>query len=788
MNVHIPSCRYSRAPSWRGALWAAWLAIASSSCGSGGGGGSGASGAASLSDLLPLTVSFQPAAAVAGTAISVSDTIKNQGGGSAHDFQVGIYLSTDATIGAGDRLLGFRTIGSLASGASSSGGGSLTVPVDTPAGSYFIGAWVDDAAHVNELAESNNTFTANGTLATSIAILPNLAPRAIAFTQSTVQSGGTVDVSDTVENRGTKVSGAFQVGVYLSSDAEVTTADKLLGLRPVTSLAIGATSSASGPLTIPSSTAAGAYYIGVIADVGGAVAELDELDNRLVAGASLTITTPPRPDLIVSTIHFSPATADTGTSIQVTETVANQGQVDSLAFRVGIYLSEDPAIDTTDVWIGARAIPSLGVGESSSVGTECIVPIELEGGPWYVGAIADDEGDVGETDDENNELVAAAPIVLTIPPRPDFVIGSISFQPAQVDADAGETVHVTELVRNVGTFASGAFRVGIYLSANNVITTSDIWIGSRIVDGLGIGDGSGAPSTLTLPGGLSPGTYFVGAIADDEGAQLELVESNNVLVSVGTLDVIATPDPMPDLIVSSVGFSPSDVMPGGTVQLQSTVRNEGDLSAGAFKVGLYLSADETITVDDLLIGQRTVFQLGIGFGSASSAPYTVPASVTPGDWYVGAIADFQNAVAESDEDDNALKAPGRLRVYVPPPPSPDLVVASLSFTPSTALSGGAVSIATTVENQGALPASSFRVGFYLSSDASVDKTDLLLGFQSIAGLTAEQQFHGTATFDLPANATAGDYIVGAIADDELAVTEGDESNNTKLASGVLHVP
>jgi subtilase family serine protease len=763
-----------------------------SACGSGGGGGSstsgdGPGGAGSLADLLPITVSFQPATAVAGTAISVSDTIKNQGGGIAHDFQVGIYLSSDAIIGPGDRLLGFRTIGTLASGASSSGGGSLTVPVDTPAGSYFVGAWADDAGHLNELTESNNTLAATGTLATSIAILPNLVPRAIAFTQSVVEAGSALGISDTVENRGTASAAAFQVGVYLSSDADVTTADKLLGLRPVASLAIGAQSIAADSLTIPSSTLAGTYYVGVIADVGGSVAELDELDNRLVASAALAITTPPRPDLIVGAVNFSPATADTGTAIQVTESVTNQGDVDALAFRVGIYLSTDPAIDDTDTWIGARAAPSLAVGSTSTASTECIVPVELAGGTWYVGAIADDEEDIGELDDANNELVAAMPLVLTVPPRPDLVISSISFQPSQIDADAGQVLHATELARNLGTFSAGSFRVGIYLSANNVITKSDVLLGSRSVDGLAIGDGSGAASDLVLPAGLSPGTYFVGAIADDTSALLELTEANNVLIAGGTLDVIATPDPMPDLVVSAVGFSPSDVMPGGTVQLQTTIRNEGDLSAGTFKLGLYLSTDEEITVDDLRIGQRTVFQLGIDFGSASSAPYIVPGSVVPGDYYVGAIADFQNAVAESDEDNNALKAPGRLRVFVPPPPSPDLVVASLSFSPAQVSPGGSVSVSSTVANQGALPAASFRIGYYLSTDGTVDTSDLLLGFQSIAGLSAEQEFHGTASFDVPANVATGSYTVGAIADDESKIAEGNDSNNTKIATGVLQV-
>lgn len=784
-------CRGARPRGSQSALVLA-LAAGVAACGSSGGGsGTGGDdpggGNGSLSDLLPLSISFQPAAAVAGTPISVSDTLENQGGGVAHDFQVGVYLSTDPVIGAGDRLLGFRTIGSLAAGAHSTGGGSLTIPVDTAPGNYFIGAWADDAGQVNELTETNNTRAANGSLATSIAVLPNLVPQSIAFTPSTVDAGDEVDVSDAVENRGTAPAGAFQVGIYLSSDAQVTTADKLLGLRPIASLAQGLVSTAGDSLTIPSTTPAGAYFLGAIADAGGAVAELDELDNRLASSAMLTITTPPRPDLVVGSVSFTPATTDTGTSIQVSETVLNLGDVDASAFRVGIYLSSDATISAADVRIGTRAIAALAVGESSQASAPCIVPVELAGGSWYVGALADDENVVGELDDANNTLVAPTPITLTVPPRPDLVVNSITFQPAQIDADLAQTLHVTELAKNVGTFAAGAFRVGVYLSANNVITTSDILLGWRSVDGLSVGDGSAAPGDFVVPAGLSPGTYFVGAIADDTSALIELVEANNVLVAGGTLDLFSTPDPMPDLIVHAVAFSPAEVLPGGTVQVQNSIRNEGDLSAGAFKVGIYLSIDDQFSVDDLRIGQRTVFQLGIGFGSAASAPYSLPGSVLPGDYYVGAIADYENAVSESQEDDNWLRAPGRLRVYVPPPPAPDLVVTSIVFSPTQALPGSSVQVASTVENQGALPAAAFRVGYYLSTDGVVDTSDTLLGFQSLSGLGAEQQFHGTASFDLPSSLAPGTYTVGAVADDSSTIAEGSETNNTRLATGVLEV-
>ncbi|MFN0243836.1 MAG: CARDB domain-containing protein [Planctomycetota bacterium] len=768
------------------------LAVALSACGNSSGGGSGGaddpggSGSGSLPDLVCTGISFQPAAVVAGTSISVSDTVKNQGGSSATDLQVAIYLSSDPTVEAGDRLLGFRTIGVLASGTSSSGGGTLTVPASTTAGTYYVGAWADDAASIVELSETNNARVASGTLTVSSAVLPNLVVSALTFTPAAAVAGETIDVSDTVRNIGNAPSGAFQVGIYLSSDALVTPFDRLLGLRAVTALAAGASASSGGSLTLPLNLTAGSYFVGAIVDPGGAANELDELDNARVAGAQLDVSAPPRPDLSIGALSFAPPVADTGTEITVQDVVHNTGDADAAAFDVVYFLSTDATITTADERLGTRSVAALTVDERDVSALALVVPIELAGGTYYVGALADADGDVAELDESNNAQHAAATIRLTVPPRPDLIVNAVSFQPSIVDVDRGERVVVTDLVKNIGTNSAAPFRVGIYLSANNVISTSDVLLGTRAIGALAIGDGSGGNLELALPAGLSPGTYFVGVVADDEAALLELRESNNVLLASATLDVISTPAPRPDLRVHMLAFGPPQVLPGGAVQVQSVVRNEGDLSAGAFQVGIYLSDDAAVSVDDRKIGERTIFQLGIQFGSASSAPIPVPATIPPGDYFVGAIADIHGAVEENDEDNNVLVALGRLRVYVPPPPAPELWVESVSS--SLATDGASIVVSCTVRNRGDLAAGPFRVAYSLSTDDSAGASDIPLGTQAITGLGASQSFQGTATFEVPDGVRGGAYRVCAVADDEGTVAENAEDDNAQCSDETVQLP
>lgn len=758
--------------------------------GSGGGGGSsgGGGGPSDAPDLVVALVAFDPPQVTAGATLSVSDTVSNIGTRAASNVRVGIYLSSDASVTATDRLLGFRSIASLDVGANSSAGGTLTIPTTVGAGTYFVGAIVDDLATIAERSETNNVRLAASTVAVAPAILPDLEPAAIGVLQTSVLAGGMIDVSDSVRNSGVAAAGAFQVGIFLSSDATLDDADVLLGVRAVPSLAAGALSSASDVLVIPPSIASGTWWIGARVDAQNAVSELDELDNALVASHSIQVTAPPRPNLVMSAFSIASTSVDSGTSLGVQDTVSNVGPGAATSFEIAVYLSSDPDVTRTDTRLGARTLPLLASGASDSSAGALVIPADVPGGTYWVGAIADAGLDVLETLEADNTRVAAQPLTVTVPPRPDLVPVSLSFTPTVVDTTLGETVHVSESLTNSGVVPAGAFRVGVYLSTNNVISTSDVLLGSRDVGGLAVGASSSATSDLAVPAGVGAGTYYVGLIVDDLGQELELSEANDALLASSTLDVVASPLPQPDLVVQSASYGPHAVLVGQSIQVQTEVRNVGNLSASAFKIGVYLSSDDQIAADDLRIGERNVAQLGAGFGTAASAPYVVPVSLPAGTYYVGVIADDLLQVAESVETNNALRASGTVVVSVPPPPAPDLIVNATSFTPSQASAGQLLQLSATLRNQGDLGAGAFRVAFYASSDATVDAQDVLLGFQSLSALDANQTFVGTISATLPASLAAGDYTIGALVDDALAVSESVESNNVLVASTLLHVP
>lgn len=69
---------------------------------------------------------------------------------------------------------------------------------------------------------------------------------------------------------------------------------------------------------------------------------------------------------------------------------------------------------------------------------------------------------------------------------------------------------------------------GVYLSTDSTITTADTVLATFAVPAIGSLSSTTATLALVFPGNLTPGTYFIGAIADINGQVAESNEANNV--------------------------------------------------------------------------------------------------------------------------------------------------------------------------------------------------------------------------------------------------------------------
>jgi alpha-tubulin suppressor-like RCC1 family protein len=109
-----------------------------------------------LADLTATSVTA-PTSVNRGRNISVSTSIKNQGGTNTGSFVVAFYLSRDTTVKSSDILLGTKTV-SLAAGSTTTVSGSFAVSRSLDSGKYYVGVIVDSGAAIVEANESNNSM------------------------------------------------------------------------------------------------------------------------------------------------------------------------------------------------------------------------------------------------------------------------------------------------------------------------------------------------------------------------------------------------------------------------------------------------------------------------------------------------------------------------------------------------------------------------------------------------------------------------------------------------------
>src|SRR5207253_8052818 len=124
---------------------------------------------------------------------------------------------------------------------------------------------------------------------------------------------------------------------------------------------------------------------------------------------------PPTADLVVTALSNPPATVAATFTFSVTDTTQNAGVTGSApATSTRYYLSTDALHDAGDFLLtGARAVPTLAAGASSSGTVTVTIPASVPVGPYFLLACADDPNQVPETNVTNNCRASAATVQVT---------------------------------------------------------------------------------------------------------------------------------------------------------------------------------------------------------------------------------------------------------------------------------------------------------------------------------------------------------------------------------------
>ncbi|MFH1842063.1 MAG: CARDB domain-containing protein [bacterium] len=742
-----------------------------------------------------------PALTIADPAsVTVTWTVTNQGTGVGRttEWTDAVVASRDAISGnADDRLLArFSHAGGMAVGESYTRSETFLLP---PAfeGRYtlFVRTDVDGLVFENGI-EGNNAAAASGFFDVMTIPYADLVVDAVTPT-TPAYSGEDLTITWVVRNQGIGLTNTYNWWdvVYLATTPDGSDRTYVDDFDHIGFLAPGGSYTRTGRVALPDGIE-GTYYAFV--QTGGPFEFVYTDNNSRISGPiEVRLTTPP--DLVVSDI-VAPETAPEGSAIDVTWTVLNQGQGDANGPWVDRIFLRKFGETGAGTPIGSFTYHGpLQAGTSYTRREQITLPGHVSD-QFEILVVTDADRKVYEhTREDNNQSVDDTRIAVTVLPRPDLQVASIT-GPAVVDAGATASIEFT--VINQGPLATSVpnWTDRVYLSLDDKITSDDIII-SSLINGAALAPGEqylSVSDTFEIPRRFR-GTVYALVMTDQDGAVDEWPnETNNVRLH----PIYVNPWPFADLVVSDV-VAPAQTFEGSEVEVRYTVTNlgSGPTDQGEWSEHIWFTRDKNRPhpgLGDVLLKtlQYAGGPLNLNAGYDRVVTVTLPDSLTSGTYYIMPWVDPYAILLEdtlainvnpddpNEVNNNNYKARAIDLIGLPVDRRPDPMVQSVTAE-AFEYAGEEFTFAWTVGNLGPGAADGrWYDEVYLSNQPVFDETDpdkFLLGrFDPVSSLGPGEAYTNTQT-QLLSPAVKGQYVHVRLWVDLMHPEDRDLTNNVGTA-------
>jgi hypothetical protein len=558
---------------------------------------------------LSAAITASPATAVSDTTVGIDWQITNVGSGAAGGTWLDrLYLSDNATFDAGDMLLGeVAHAGPLAANGQYSAHLDFHIPVGASGAKFFILRTDAGDVVIEPNGEVNNTAMAG--IAIQLAPFADLQTSDVSFVAGFDDHGQPVAIGDpaqvsvswTVTNKGTGAgSTAEWVDTVVASRNAIAGDgdDVVLGqFAHSGALAVDGSYSQTQNLTLPPGFQ-GRFHLFVRSDAQDVVFENNsEANNAGEAPKLLDVVPIPYADLTVSDV-VADAAGMSGQPLTVSWNVTNQGIgiTNTASWSDTVLLATDAAGTNIVATLGTldhKGVLAVGGGYSRTA--QVTLPNGLTGTFFVVVRTSGPFEFVYTTN--NSAVSGAVGVTLTVPP--DLTVDDIT---APTSAMAGQKIDIAWTIRNAGAGdAGGTWTDSIFLRQAGNPNAPLLGLGTFAYNaGLQAGKFYTRSEQFTLPTTLQ-GLFQVVVKTNTSNSLFENgLTGNNSLDDNSTL-LVSLPV-KPDLQVQSVTI-PSSVSAGGTIAVDFTIIYQGTTQAsGKWKDNVYLSLDNQISGDDLLIG------------------------------------------------------------------------------------------------------------------------------------------------------------------------------------------
>ena len=604
---------------------------------------------------LEVTQVSAPATARSGASISVNYRVANNGSSETPNFswRDELWLSSSSVFDPDQAvLIGSRShSGQLLAGSHYDAVLSGILPHGLT-GPYHLFVRTDALNSVFELDTENNVKRTLNPVQLESRPADLVVPNVSAV--SVVEAGGTLLVSWEVRNQGIgdTIATRWRDRVVLSREGSVGNGQDIeLGrVERNGLLGVGQSYQVTNRLfEVPFGVEPGDYVLLVITDAENEVYEGTNENNNRSQPRPITVNRPTA-DLRVSNIVVGASVAS-GTRLTIIWTVGNFGLAATSAewWHDDVYLSTDPFLSSDDLRIGSVIRSNrLVAGQEYTASRDLEIPIDLSGN-FYVIVVTDSGNRVEEgAGESNNVLASSSTVTVTLSPVPDLAVVSVS---APTEAFSAQSMVISWTVQNVGmaeAFGRNWYD-SVYLSLDQVFDRqSDIYLGFRTRrDPLAAGEQYTQQGSFFIPFGLT-GQFYVFVVTDSGNVVHERgALANNVDSTLIPTQIVLAPPA--DLAVGTITI-PDTAISGQNVSITYTVHNLGpNWVRGSWTDALFISADQTWSINDPLLGKINMVNANIAPGGSYTQTLTAPMpGVIPGTYHVIVRSDIRNQIREGN--------------------------------------------------------------------------------------------------------------------------------------------
>lgn len=385
---------------------------------------------------------------------------------------------------------------------------------------------------------------------------------------------------------------------------------------------------------IPAGVNPGAYYLFLKADGPDAYKEASELNNLVMIPLMIV---PVSANIKLSSFKSLWDSIVVGNNLQLVFNLSNTGNTDQID-TCWFYLSSDSLWDPTDSIVGFHRY-SLVPGQSYN-GSYTLYSSSYPSGVSYIIAITDRDSRITENNEADNSLLFR---IKVMSPFIDLSVSSSSISP---NALAGaQQYNYWVNVSNSGNRYSGLSHCDLWLSSDSLFSSDDLLIDQADCSNVGAGSQSNVQFQFHLSN--LPGKYLISRI-DITDTISETNEQNNLgveffnpLTGLSDLSCYLFNNYNLDSITVEEAFN-----------LEYRVKNYGMSGAGSSASQIYLSEDQYLQFNDILLGSVAVDPIARYQSFEIDTSVVVQSSVSEGWKKIFFVSDSENSIVEQNEGNN----------------------------------------------------------------------------------------------------------------------------------------